>query len=113
MTSKPSIMWVLNALGRSWAQAEPHLHSQGVAVDGTDPPMGKAKGLFSSLGAKSDTVLVLLKGLFCLKATGLNCSGLQIPSGSLKILSLIPALQIICCPFAAEKQTGKGQLFIR
>lgn len=51
MTSKPSIMWVLNALGRSWAQAEPHLHSWGVAVDGTDPH-GESKGLVLITGSK-------------------------------------------------------------
>lgn len=62
MTSKPFIMWVLNALGRSRAQVEPHLHSWGVAVVGLTP-MGKTKG-FSSWGVKSDTVLVLQKGLF-------------------------------------------------
>lgn len=78
-------------------------------------PMGKAKGDSHHWRAKSDTVLVLLKGLFCLKATGLKLQWVvdyEFPLARLKVLS-IPLLQIICCPFAAEKQSRKGQLFIR
>lgn len=60
-------MWVLDALGGSWAQVK----------NGTDSH-GESKGLLITGEPSQDTLLVLLKGLFCLKATGLNCSGLWI-----------------------------------
>lgn len=82
MTSKPFIMWGLNALGRSWAQAEPHL---GLT------PMGKAKGFFSSLGSQIRPCAGAAERTFLLESSSFETAvdgGLGIPSGSLKNLVL-------------------------
>lgn len=78
-------------------------------------PLGKAKGFISSFsslrhgsGAAGRT--------FLLESNRFELQWIvdwEFPLAHLKISSLIPLLQIICCACAAEKQSGKGQPFIR
>lgn len=107
ITSKPSIMWGLNSLGRVWAP----FAELSCSCPWDWPPRAASH----HWGAKPDTLL-MLKGLFCLKATGLELQwsvGYEFPMAHLKILSLILLLQITCCPFAAEKWEGAAVLQVR
>lgn len=104
MTSKPFIMWVLDALGGTWTQVKNAL-----------TPWRKQRASHH-WGAKSRHCAGAAERTFLLESNRFELQWIvdfKFPLAHLKTLSLIPLLQVICCPSAAEEQSRKGQLFSR